>query len=299
MTNEIPIGVPVLKKLLFHLDTDPIANTFDTVVGYDGGADHVTVQGGITPKNVVKLVDGVIFTRAPKSKKNSALFVTGSDMAEGEALLKAVRNHFFDDFRVSVMLDSNGSNTTAAAAVAFVRKHLDISGKRAVILAGTGPVGQRAGLMLAKEGADVVITSRKIMRAEAACAAIQHTFGVTLSPAMARDNDTTNEVLDGANIVIATGAAGVQLIAPKQWQTLPGLEVVIDANATPPLGIDGIEMTDRGNERHGKVCYGALGFGGFKLEVQRACVEKLFERNDQVFDALEIYDIAKHMMGIA
>ena len=288
-----------MKKLLFQLDTDPIPNTFDTVVGYDGGADHVTVHGGITPKNAGKMVDGVIFTRAPKSKRNTALFVTGSDMAEGEALLNAIRNHFFDDFRVSVMLDSNGSNTTAAAAVAFARKHVDIAGKRAVILAGTGPVGQRAGLMLAQEGAEVVLTSRKISRAQGACATMHRNFGVTLTPAAASDNASMNAVLEDANIVIATGAAGVQLIAAKQWQTSPSLEILIDANATPPLGIDGIEMSDRATERHGKICYGALGFGGFKLEIQRACIAKLFETTDNVFDALEIYAIAKQMTGIA
>jgi hypothetical protein len=287
----------VLKKLLFQLDTDPVANTFDTVVAYDGGADHVTVHGGLTPKNVGKMVDGAIFTRAPKSKRNTALFVTGSDMAEGEALLNAIRNHFFDDFRVSVMLDSNGSNTTAAAAVAFARKHLEIKGKRAVILAGTGPVGQRAALMLAKEGAEVVITSRKLQRAEGACESLARRFGVELEAVAATDNASMNAVLDGANILIATGAAGVQLIAPIQWQTISGLEIVIDANATPPLGIDGIEMTDRGTERSGKVCYGALGFGGFKLEIQRACIAKLFESTENVFDALEIYTIAKQMTG--
>ncbi|MGR9089705.1 MAG: methylene-tetrahydromethanopterin dehydrogenase N-terminal domain-containing protein [Gammaproteobacteria bacterium] len=288
-----------MKKLLFQFDTDPIANTFDTIVAYDGGADHVTVHGGLTPKNVGKMVDGAIFTRAPKSKRNTALFVTGSDMAEGEALLNAIRNHFFDDFRVSVMLDSNGSNTTAAAAVAFARQHVEIKGKRAVILAGTGPVGQRAGLMLAKEGADVVLTSRKLLRAKGACDAMRRTFGVDLHAAAASDNDWMNTVLEGANIVIATGAAGVPLISPHQWQNVDSLEVVIDANATPPLGIGGIEMSDRGKERHGKICYGALGFGGFKLEIQRACIAKLFETTENVFDALEIYQIAKEMKGIA
>ena len=50
------------------------------------------------------------------------------------------------DFTVSIMLDSNGSNTTAVAAVAKIEQTLgDLRGKKAVILAGTGPVGQRAG----------------------------------------------------------------------------------------------------------------------------------------------------------
>ena len=66
------------------------------------------------------MVDGAVFTRPPKLKKNTALFVTGSNMGEGEAVLESICNHFFADFRVSVMLDSNGSNTTAAAAVAML-----------------------------------------------------------------------------------------------------------------------------------------------------------------------------------
>jgi methylenetetrahydrofolate/methylenetetrahydromethanopterin dehydrogenase (NADP+) len=287
-----------LKKLLFQLDTDPIPNTFDTVVAYDGGADHVIVHGGITPKNVTRMADGAIFTRAPKSKRNTALFVTGSDLAEGEALMDAIRNHFFDEFRVSVMLDSGGGNTTAAAAVALARKHVGIDGKRAIVLAGTGPVGQRAALMLAKEGAEVVITSRKLQRARGACDAMRETFGIELLAAAPVDDKAMDKVLSGASIVIATGAAGVRLIAAKQWRTVPELEVVIDANATPPLGIDGIETADRGTERDGKTCYGAIGFGGFKLEIQRACIAKLFESTDNVFDALEIYAIAKQMTGI-
>ena len=113
-----------MKQILFQLDTDPIPNTFDTVVAYDGGADHVSTRGNVKPSTVGTMVDGAVFTRPPKQKKNTALFVTGSNMGEGEAVLASIRNHFFGDFRVSVMLDSNGSNTTAAAAVAFVSKHL-------------------------------------------------------------------------------------------------------------------------------------------------------------------------------
>ena len=142
-----------MKKLLFQLDTDAIPNTFDTVVAYDGGADHVTVHGGMTPKLVGKMVDGVIFTRAPKKKKNTALFLTGSDMSEGQALLEAVKNHFFADFRVSVMLDSNGSNTTAAAAVAFARQHMSLQGKKAAIKPSdkvTAPYPTRRGWLTSK-----------------------------------------------------------------------------------------------------------------------------------------------------
>ena len=76
-----------MKKILFQLDTDPIPNTFDTVVAYDGGADHVSVRGNVKPSTVGTMVDGAVFTRPPNLKKNTALFGTGSNMGEGEAVL--------------------------------------------------------------------------------------------------------------------------------------------------------------------------------------------------------------------
>jgi methylenetetrahydrofolate/methylenetetrahydromethanopterin dehydrogenase (NADP+) len=287
-----------MKKLLFQLDTDPIPNIFDTVVAYDGGADHVSSHGNIKPSTVGTMVDGAIFTRPPKLKKNTALFVTGSNMGEGEAVLASVRNHFFRDFRVSVMLDSNGSNTTAAAAVATIALHVRLAGKRVVVLAGTGPVGQRAGVMLAQEGAEVILTSRRVDRAETACEAMHRRFGVNLIPAAAGDRTTICAALAGANIILATGTAGVELIHEDEWKDLPDLEILMDANATPPLGIQGIDMMDRATERHGKLCYGAIGFGSFKLEVHRACIARLFETNDAVLDATEIFELAKAMVTL-
>ncbi|NOU22576.1 MAG: methylenetetrahydrofolate dehydrogenase, partial [Methyloglobulus sp.] len=73
-----------MKKLLFQFDTDTYPSVFDTVVAYDGGADHVIGHGGLTPENVSALVEGAIFTRAPKDKKNTAIFVGGSDMVAGQ-----------------------------------------------------------------------------------------------------------------------------------------------------------------------------------------------------------------------
>jgi methylenetetrahydrofolate/methylenetetrahydromethanopterin dehydrogenase (NADP+) len=284
-----------MKKLLFQLDTDPTPNIFDTVIAYDGGADHVLSYGNIKASTVGTMVDGAIFTRPPRWKKHTALFVTGSDMSEGEAVLASVRNHFFGDFRVSVMLDSNGSNTTAAAAVATIGLHADLAGRRAVVLAGTGPVGQRAGVMLATEGADVVLTSRRVDRAEAACAAMQRRFGVALSAAAADGGASISRTLAGASVILATGRAGVELIHEDEWKDLPDLEILMDANATPPLGIEGVDMLDRATEHNGKICYGAIGIGSFKVEVHRACVARLFERNDIVLDAMEVFELAKAM----
>ena len=284
-----------MKKLLFQLDTDPHAAVFDTVVGFDGGADHVIGHGGCKPENVRALVDGAIFTRSPKEKKNTALFIGGSDMVTGEKLLEAIQKIFFADFRVSVMLDSNGSNTTAAAAAAKLMSSGDVAGKKVVILGGTGPVGQRAAVMLTREGAAVTLCSRGQERAQGICDALQKRFGVGVTPLGAATDEERAKAAADANIVMATGAAGVQLLAEKDWKNNPNIEMLADANATPPLGIEGVDMMDKGAARHGKITWGAIGFGALKLGLHRACVAKLFDANDQVFDAEEIFALAKTM----
>ena len=284
-----------MKKLLFQFDTDLHSSTFDTVVAYDGGADHVIGHGSLTPQNIAPLVEGTIFTRAPKDKKNTAIFVGGSDMQAGQELFQAVQSHFFPGFQVSVMLDSNGSNTTAAACVAKLASSGSLTGKKAVVLAGTGPVGQRAAAMLTLEGANVTIVSRQLWNAEKACEAMEKRFNVKLNAQAAADFDERAEVIKDAQIVIATGATGVELLRPQDWQTNSSLELIADANATPPLGIGGVEVLDKGVERFGKIVWGAIGFGALKLALHRACIAQLFEDNKQVLDAENIFALAKKM----
>jgi hypothetical protein len=282
-----------MKKLLFQFDTDTHPSTFDAIVAYDGGADHVMGYGGLTPENITALVEGTIFTRTPKEKKNTAIFVGGSDIVAGQKLFNAVQKHFFPGFQVSVMLDSNGSNTTAAAAVAKLASSGILASKKAVVLAGTGPVGQRAAAMLVKEGAEVSLTSRYMERAVKACDDMKSRFGVDLIPIEAFDNNARAKAIENANIVFAIGAAGVELLTADQWQHNKTIEMLADANATPPIGIGGIDVMDKGIERHGKIIWGAIGFGVLKLALHRACIAKLFEDNKQVLDAENIFALAK------
>ena len=133
-------------------------------------------------------------------------------MVAGEALFKAVRKRFFSNFRVSVMLDSNGSNTTAAAGVALLAKAKPLAGKKAIVLAGTGPVGLRAAAFLHSEGAEVAITSRSKARADAAARRCRTRFGFTPTAIEAADNAARASAVKGTNIVFAAGAIGVQLL---------------------------------------------------------------------------------------
>jgi hypothetical protein len=286
-----------MQKLLYQFDTDALPSVFDNVVGYDGGADRISAYGGVNAENVGALVEGAIFTRPPKDKKNTALFLGGSNMARGEAVLRAIRAKFFAKFRVSVMFDCNGSNTTAAAAVAWLSHGRNLAGKRAVVLAGSGPVGQRAAVLLAREGAGVAITGRKRAGVQTACEAIKARFGINVEAIEAPTNAERATAIKGAHIVLATGASGITLLNAKDWQDDPSLELIADANASPPAGIEGVGMSDRGLSSHGKILFGPLGFGALKLALHRACIARLFEQNDLVLDAEEIYAIAKGMVA--
>jgi hypothetical protein len=286
-----------MRKLLLQLDSSRLPSVFDQVVAYDAGADVIMSYGGVTEGDVRDLIHGCIFTRGPKHLHNTAVWIGGSNMSAGEQLLAMAQDALFDPFRVSLMLDSNGSNTTAVAAVVKIEETLgDLNGKRVVILAGTGPVGQRAAGLLAKDGARVTITSRKPEQGEKARQFISARFNVPVEAVTMNDPSKVAEVLDGAEVLLNSGPAGVQMVPQSAWTGVKSLKVAVDLNAVPPLGIEGVEVGDSGVERNGVKVYGAFGVGNFKTKLHKACVARLFTRNDLVLDAEAIADVAREMV---
>jgi hypothetical protein len=68
--------------------------------------------------------------------------------------------------------------------------------------------------------------------------------------------------------------------------------MMIDLNAVPPSGIEGVEVTDKATMRDGILCYGAIGVGDTKMKIHKAAIRQLFETNNLILDAEEIYDLA-------
>lgn len=285
-----------MKKLLIQLDSDKHPSSFDRIVPFDAGVDEVLSYGNVTVEDVPALVQGSFFTRGIPDLKNTAIWIGGSNVPAGEALLAAVQKTFFGPFKVSVMLDSNGCNTTAATAVAKIVKALDVRGQRVVVGAGTGPVGMRAAGMLAGEGAKVVLTSRSLERAKAAADIVAKRFGVEVGGAALSDDASAREVLAGAVALFTCGTAGAQVVSKAVWTSTAGLKLIADINAVPPLGIEGIDMNDNGSEREGRISFGALGIGGRKMKVHRTCIARLFEANDILMDAESVYQVAKELV---
>ena len=116
-------------------------------------------------------------------------------------------------------MDSNGSNTTAAAAVLCAGRHLDFSETTVAILGGTGPVGLRAAELLAARGATVKLYSRSQSRAESACRSISEKLDdASLEPCEMKTGADLVSDLEGVTLLIAAGAAGVQFLSEaKNW----------------------------------------------------------------------------------
>ncbi|MCL6504365.1 MAG: bifunctional NADP-dependent methylenetetrahydromethanopterin dehydrogenase/methylenetetrahydrofolate dehydrogenase, partial [Pirellulales bacterium] len=200
-------------RILVQLDTDERPSLFDSVVAVDAGVQHLLRYCGVTPENVVPLVHGAIFTRGGDDLRCTAIFVGGSDVARAEAVLAAIRNTFFGPCRVSVMLDPNGANTTAAACVLAVAQHVELFQATAAVLAATGPVGQRVVRLLARQGAQVRVCSRNLARAEEICRRVAaQAAPARLEPWQTATAGETLAAMQGCQLVVAAGAAGVQLL---------------------------------------------------------------------------------------
>ena len=287
-----------MRKLLLQLDSSRLPSVFDQVVAYDAGADVIMSYGGVTEGDVRDLIHGCIFTRGPKDLHNTAVWIGGNNMTAGEQLLAMAQDALFDPFRISLMLDSNGSNTTAVAAVVKIEETLgDLKGRKVLVLAGTGPVGQRAAGLLARDGAHVTITSRKPEQGDKARQFISARFNVQVEATTLNDPSKLAGCLDGVEVLLNSGPAGVQMVPKSAWTNCKSLKIAVDLNAVPPLGIEGVEVNDAGEQRNGVTAFGAFGIGNFKTKLHKACVARLFTRNDLVLDAEAIADVAREMVG--
>jgi hypothetical protein len=282
-----------MKKILIQLDTDQHPSAFDAIAAYDADVDVVVGYGDITAENLNDVVQGAIFPRGPDGLANTAFWVGGSKVRDGEAVFEAAKKLFFKPFKPSIMLDSDGSNTTAAAAVARVRGAVDLKGTKAAVI-GVGPVGLRTAELLRREDAEVAmltfppdVMEGRHRRASGIPVAQEAGFEV-LEPA---SSDELDAALSGRAVVFAAGPAGAQILRRSGW-TQEGVRVVVDYSAAEPVGVEGVDRADNLEEEAGVLKLGALAVGGPKMKLQKACIRAMFETKGTVLDLEGVYDVA-------
>jgi methylenetetrahydrofolate/methylenetetrahydromethanopterin dehydrogenase (NADP+) len=289
-----------VKKVLLQLDTGDHPSPFDAIVAHDAGVDVLLSHGGVKREAVRGLVQDAFFTRGVDDLSTMAVWVGGKHVGAGEEVFAEAQKAFFGPFRVSVMLDSNGCNTTAATTIARIAKARGLPGCRAVVL-GLGAVGLRSAVLLQNEDCEVVVSAlppdlfgddRPYHRPHG----LEVAQKLGLQVREPENRSELEAILDEAQIVLSAGPAGVQVLRRDFWAQHPSIELLADYNAAEPLGIEGTKATDDLADYDGKLILGALAIGGPKMKVHKACVRRLFESNDQLLDTDAVYAIAKELV---
>jgi len=297
------------EKILYMFDTDNFASPFDINMGYDAGFDAVIPYSNVNKDNVIKLVQDAIFSRAPKSP--TTFFIGGSNVNEAEKIGKKVLKSLFPPFEAPVIIDPRGSHTTAASLVAKTMEMAsnqgikDLKGKKAVIL-GTGPVGRLTAIIAAQlevqttlvetwEGAseDSVKKLAKDLQDEAGenVAKIVGELAIT--------DEKKYELLMDADIIWSVAAAGIQVISTELLKKLPTNKFIVDINAVPPFGIEGLKPTHDNKEfLPGMFGTGALAVGRVKYSTESNILKAAAQTTGKkIFDYKIAFEIAKGMIS--
>jgi methylene-tetrahydromethanopterin dehydrogenase len=257
--------------------------------GWTAAIPYINVELG----EVQGLVQDAIFSRSAKSLKRTGIFIGGRDTKEAMDMLKAAQLAMVPPFEVSVFADPSGAFTTAAGMVAAVERELmakfntTLEGKVILALGGTGPVGQAAAVIAAQAGAHVRIIGRQLEKAQRVADLCSNEFGGGSIVVTAGADADKAEFIKTADVVFATGAAGIELLSAELIAYAPLLKVAADVNAVPPAGIAGVDAfangTLIGGSGSGAVGIGALAIGNVKYQAQNRLLKKMIDSEKPVY----------------
>ena len=289
--------------LLFYLDTDVKASPFDICMAYDVGYDAVIPYENVTPEDANTIVQDALLSRGPKGVKHTAFLIGGKNAERAEDVFKAVKDAMFPPFKTSIVVDPAGAYTTAAAMVAKAESALlasklgELTDKTVAIL-GTGAVGQIAAVLLAKMGCNVMIVSLNPKRvdgkehAENMARLLAKDHGVQVQGIFAPTPASKIEVLKKSDVVMCAGIKGVRLIDKDMLNEVKHIKVLLDINAVPPFGVEGIELNDDMREMMpGIFTIGALAVGSLKHKVEKEILKEARSNGKEVYN----YNIALPM----
>ncbi len=296
------------KPFILHmLTTAKNLSPFDVNMAMDAGWVSAIPYINVEPSEVRGLVQDAIFSRTPKGLKKTAIFIGGRETKQAMDMLKMAKNSMVPPFEVSVFADPSGAFTTAAGMVACVEKELNekfsttLEGKNILALGGTGPVGQAASVIAAQAGANVKIIGRNIDKAERIAELCSDEFGdgqITISAGA--DSDKA-EYIKTADVVFASGAAGIELLSADLIASAPQLKVAADVNAVPPSGIAGLDAFDNGKPIEGSTSHavgvGALVIGNVKYQAQSRLLKRMIESEKPVYLHFEhAFEVAREFI---
>ena len=289
------------KPLIMHMiTTAKNLSPFDVNMAYDAGWDKCVPYISIETNEVEGLVQDAIFSRPPGINK-TGIFVGGRDPHKAIEMLNICKKSLVPPFTLSGFADPSGAFTTAAGMIAKVENALknnfdkDFSGQKVVVFGGTGPVGCIAGVLAASAGAEVVIMGRKKEKCEELAQFCKENYLDSSAIISGAANEEFDSQISEVDVVLASGAAGIQLVSEGQLKVATNLKVAADVNAVPPSGVAGLDAMQDCKEltasSSGAVGIGALAIGQVKYQAQSKLLKKMATSDKPVFldfnDALE------------
>ena len=265
-------------RTILHFVT-PLKNVspFDVNMATDAGFDLVVPYSDVDLKEMAGLVQDAIFSRAPENGSRTAVLIGGREPILAIDMLDAAKAAMVPPyFEISVMADPSGAFTTAAAMIAVVEKRLraaglGLEGRRVAVFGGTGPVGRVAALIAAQAGARVSLVGYDgLHRVTATCDQFGERFGVAMMPVDGSDDAGKLAAIAEAEVILAAGRAGTQILSSAQLATARQLKVAVDVNAVPPAGLEGVDAFADGTPIAGTsgVGVGALAVGNVKFKTE-------------------------------
>jgi methylene-tetrahydromethanopterin dehydrogenase len=170
-----------------------------------------------------------------------------------------------------------------------------LEGKNVTVLAGTGPVGQTAARIYASEKANVTITSRSMEKGQAVADKINQEVGAKrVKVVEVKSPEQTGEAIKDAEIILAAGAGGIQLLSASELNKSSMCKIIADINAIKPLGVEGLGSNDDGKElKSGVYGIGALAIGKLKIKTETEMIKRATMEPMGLFDYSIAYEIAK------
>jgi methylene-tetrahydromethanopterin dehydrogenase len=294
--------------LLFYLDTDAKASPFDICMAYDAGYKAVIPYEDVTPEDAKTIVLDALLSRGPKTAKHTAFFIGGKNAEKAEEVFEATKGSMFPPFTASIIVDPAGAYTTAAAMVAKVEDALmshklgEIKDKTCAIL-GTGAVGQIAAVLLAKMGCGVMIASLNPKRtdgkehAEGVAKLLAKDHGVQVQGIFAPTSADKIEILKKADVIMCAGIRGVRIIDKAMLNEVKHMKVLVDINAVPPFGVEGIELKDDMREMApGIFAIGALAVGDLKHKLEKEILREARSGGNEIYNYTIALPLARKLL---
>ena len=306
---------PIIKKaeskapyLLFYFDTDVKASPFDICMAYDAGYDAVIPYQNVTPEEAKILTQDALLSRGPKGAKHTVFMIGGKNADRAEDVFKATKNSMFPPFKTSIIIDPAGAYTTAAAMVAKAESSIlssnlgELKDKTCAIL-GTGSVGKIAAVLLAKLGCKVIIASLNPKRvdgkehAENIARLLAKDYGVQVEGVFAPTPTSKIEILKKVDVLMCAGIRGVRLIDKEMLDETKNIKVLLDINAVPPFGIEGIELNDNMKEMMpGIFVIGALAVGSLKHKLEKAILKDAKNLGKEEYNYTHALPMARQLL---